>query len=112
MNQINFHTKVAGVTFTNPDGVSRQDLIEDLEDFFDGSTTVRLGLRREPHNAFDENAVAVLDPRGRQLGYLSKRVSETVAPIMDRGTRVHATLTAITGAGLSQNYGVNIRLHT
>ena len=71
---------------------------------------VRLRLKREPHNPYDHNAVAVLDAAGRQLGYLSRQVAETAASCMDRGVGVHAAVTAITGGGLTQHFGVNIRV--
>ena len=106
---LDFHTKVVGVTFPNEDGTDRQDLIEELEDRIEKGETVELGLRREPHNVHDPNSVAVLDPDGRQLGFLSRQVVESVAPLMDRGGSVRASVAGLTG-GLTDNYGVNIRV--
>lgn len=46
-----------------------------------------LVLQREPGNAFDENAVMVLDPETQiHLGYVAKEVAVDLAPLMDAGT--------------------------
>lgn len=49
-------------------------------------------LKREPRNSFDRNAIAChfLEVR---CGYLPRAVSERMAPIMDRGVAVVATVT-------------------
>lgn len=105
-----FFTKLAGVTHTNADGSLRQDIIEELEDAWKAEGRVTLTLRREPHNTYDRSAVAVFDPAGRQVGYLSRQVAASVAPRMDRGERLAADLQAITGGGLTHSYGVNVRI--
>ncbi len=105
-----FFTKVTGVTQRNADGSLRQDIIEDLEDEWRARGALKLSLRREPDNPYDRNAVAVLDQEGRQIGYLSRQVASTVAPRLDRGEVVHAELRAVTGGGLTHNYGVNIKI--
>lgn len=110
MKRIEFHTKLAGVTYRNPDGTNRQDLIEELEDAFADSGEVCLDLKREPDNQYDSNAIAVLDPFGRQLGYLSREVAAQLAPDLDGGVRFDVVVAAITGGGLTQNYGVNVGL--
>ena len=46
-----------------------------------------LVLQREPSNAFDENAIAVLDPETQiHIGYVAKEVAADLAPEMDAGT--------------------------
>jgi len=105
-----FFTKVAGVTRQNADGSLRQDIIEDLEEEWQAGEALKLTLRREPDNAYDRNAVAVLDAEGRQVGYLSRPVASSVAPRMDRGEAVAAELQAVTGGSLTHNYGVNIKI--
>ena len=110
MNRDDFHTKLVGVTHRNPDGTERQDLIEELEDAFELAGEIPLGLKREPKNPFDPNAIAVLDPEGRQLGFLSRKVAETLAPQLDQGVAVTVVATAATGGGLTQNSGVNVRV--
>jgi len=112
MNGLDFHTKIAGVTFSNEDGVSRQDIIEDLEERWRDTGEEALELRRDHHNAYDKNAVTVLDSSGRQLGFLSGQVAETIAPLLDRGVDVRVSLSSVTGGGLTQNYGVNVRIWT
>ena len=110
MRSVDFHTKVAGVTFSNADGIDRQDLIEELAEGVQRVGTVSLALKREPGNPYDTCAVAVFDPHGRQIGYLSSKVAETIAPLMDGGMRIQAEVTSITGGGLTQSFGVNIRV--
>lgn len=68
-----FYGRVAGAGHTNENGSSRQDEIETLQQ---GDELV---LEHEPDNAFDANAVRVLSPAGRQIGYLEARLAaETV----------------------------------
>ena len=46
-----------------------------------------LVLQREPSNAFDENAIAVVDPETQvMIGYVAKEVAADIAPEMDDGT--------------------------
>ena len=103
-----FFTKVVGVTFPNEDGSSRQDIIGGLIDSLDKGD-IPLSLERQLNNQHDPNAVAVRSPSGKQLGFLSKQVSETIAPILDDGTEVEAKAITITG-GWPMHYGVNIHL--
>ena len=46
----------------------------------------RLGLVREPDNAHDPNAVAVVDDSGTHIAYLRRDIAARVAPGMDAGT--------------------------
>ena len=62
-----FFTKIVGVSFENPNGSSRQDLITELE-----GLPCPLTLNREHNNPHDENAISVMDSQGRQLGFLSE----------------------------------------
>ena len=105
-----FFSKIVGVTFANPDGSDRQELIEDLDDMLQNSPFVDLLLKREPENAYDSNAIQVLDGKGRQLGYLSRSVCTTLAPIMDNGVEVKCHLEQITGHSLDQNFGINVQI--
>jgi len=41
--------------------------------------------KREPTNAADKNAVYLTDQQGRPLGYLSRGVAKSLAPLMDSG---------------------------
>ena len=105
-----FHTKLAGVTRENSDGTSRQDVIEDLEEEIAENGPVKLRVRREPANPYDSNAIAVLAPDGRQLGYFSAKVAATLAPLVDRGAPIEVVVAAVTGGGLTHHYGVNVEV--
>ena len=105
-----FYTKIVGVTFANQDGAHRQEIIEDLDDLLQKTPTVSLILVREPSNPYDHNAIQVHDQQKRQLGFLSRSVSETLAPMMDNGIVVECTLSQITGHSLDQNFGINIQI--
>lgn len=75
----NVKLKVVGVTFDNEDGTSRQFLLGKLKK---GDNII---LRREPHNKYDVNAIAVWSDIG-QIGYIAKDYSSIIAPMMDGGT--------------------------
>ena len=105
-----FFSKIVGVTFSNPDGTSRQELIEDLEDLRRGDGVAILHLKRDPENPYDPNAVQVLFGETRQLGFLSRQVAQTIAPLLDSGTRVQCEIAQITGHDLNHSFGINIRL--
>jgi len=80
-----FHTKVAGVSFEG-----RQETIAALQPPCD------LELVREPGNAYDASAIAVMCA-GRQIGYLNARLAARLAPAMDAGVLYAATLEEVTG---------------
>lgn len=95
-----FHTRVAGVTANNEDGMSRQKLI---------AAVCRVGMTvalvREPNNEHDKNAVAVR-VEGRALiffsvtgriGYLPREIAWEVAEHLDRGGGISARVVEITG---------------
>ena len=105
-----FYTKIVGVTFANQDGSVRQEIIEDLDDFLGQTAQVSLTLVREPQNPYDHNAIQVRDGQGRQIGFLSRSVCETLAPMMDNGIEIQCTLSQITGHSLDQNFGMNIQI--
>ena len=54
----------------------------------------RLELAREPENAHDANAVAVLW-RGRKLGYVPRRDNAALAWGLDRGAALRARISAL-----------------
>lgn len=74
----NVKLKVVGVTFTNEDGIDRQFTISKL------NKGDNITLRREPHNKYDVNAIAVWSDIG-QVGYIAKDYSSIIAPMMDNG---------------------------
>lgn len=102
-----FFTKLVGVTFDNNDGTSRQQFIEDLDAIFDMNTKTFLVAKRDTNNPYDDKAVAIYDQKGRQLGYLSRKVNETVAPWMDDGFELLVEIVNVTG-GDGSHWGLNI----
>ena len=102
-----FFTKLVGVTFDNDNGSSRQQFIEDLYDIFDINNKTFLVAKRDTNNPYDQNAVAIYDEQNRQLGYLSRKVNETVAPWMDDGFDLLVEVVNVTG-GDGSHWGLNI----
>jgi len=93
-----FNTKVAGVSFEG-----RQDVLGGLRP---GDP---LALVRQPDNAHDVNAIAVM--RGAlHIGFLNKQMARRLAPKFDEGSRYRAEVTAVTGGG-ARSRGVNIRVY-
>ncbi|MCR4937896.1 MAG: HIRAN domain-containing protein [Lachnospiraceae bacterium] len=45
----------------------------------------RLILQRDPENRFDDNAILVLDAKGRRLGYIPEKDNVVFARLMDAG---------------------------
>jgi hypothetical protein len=102
-----FFTKLVGVTFDNEDGSSRQQCIAELDETFDISKKTFLTAKRDTNNQYDDKAVAIFDDKGRQLGYLSRKVNETVAPWMDEGFDLVVEIVNVTG-GDGSHWGLNI----
>lgn len=94
-----FYTKLAGVTFEG-----RQSVLEQL---MPGSP---LRIERQPENPFDANAVALLDPRGEQVGFLNRRLAAVLAPVLDAGVPYDVEVSDVTGGGEGQSLGVNVLL--
>ena len=75
-------THLSGVTFANPDGSSRREIISRMTD----SDTLK--FERDPYNPYDSNAVKVMvlqDGQWKQIGFLEKVLAATVSPAMRRG---------------------------
>ena len=86
--------QVAGVTFANADGSSRQEAIASLE------RGDALRLSREPDNPHDFFAVEVIAPRlGRQIGYLPKAVAAELSPKIDMGCSTQAVVLSVGRVG-------------
>ncbi len=88
-----FYNSIAGVTFSNPDGRSRQDIIR---------RSVRVGiplsLRFEDNNPVDKDAVALFTPDGDQVGYLKQRTAWDVRDHIKRERHVEAVVAEVRGA--------------
>ena len=101
-----FFTKLVGVTFTNEDGSNRQDILREIFDNFDPDVKIFLKAKRETDNPYDPKAVAIFTEDDRQLGYLSRKVNETVAPWLDEGWGLLVEIVSVNG---DEGYvGINI----
>jgi hypothetical protein len=110
------HTNIRGVSFENPDGASRQQIIRSSCHPGDA-----LLLLREPGNPVDPNAIGVIrvcrgsDGRAtftEQLGYLSKEIARDLRPFFDEGPVGLAEIVELTGDLAGQDdccVGVDIR---
>lgn len=100
-------TRVAGISFDNRDGSSRQA----------HARLVRKGdplrLRREPENPYDANALAVefvdKDDRTYQLGYVPRGLASVLAPMVDAGAKLEASVIRAGGGGL-QLIGIRMKI--
>jgi hypothetical protein len=98
-----FNTKVVGVTAQNANGVPVQKILASL------SSYARIKLVREPHNAYDKNAIMVFAD-GKHIGYLSSYIASQYAALIDLGdVELSATINQITG-GQPLNYGCNLNI--
>jgi hypothetical protein len=50
---------------------------------------IRVRLRRQPDNKYDENAIVVLSEHGRELGHVAREVAASYAPVFDRVVGLH-----------------------
>lgn len=93
--------QVAGESFDNEDGTSRQAIIARL------SPGMPVTFVPEPSNPYDKNAVAVFTPYG-QIGYLPRAPEESgfVRDWMRRGVSFSAQVHAKGRPHGSRNYGV------
>ena len=107
-----FYTKIAGVTFSNTgtNTDSRQRIIHELEMTGKLDRGQELRLARKPQNPYDDHAVAVFGPDGRQLGYLAREVARTVFEGMCCGNIYRIFVSEVTGGGAGMSYGVNVKI--
>lgn len=91
---------VKGVTFTNPDGTKRQEIIATLH------KGDRLLLEREPQNQYDQNAIKVLTEKHQQIGYVAKKSAEQLAAAMDAGHNLAAKVIKVGMLPSTHIYGV------
>ncbi|MEO9964846.1 MAG: HIRAN domain-containing protein [Reichenbachiella sp.] len=94
--------EVAGVTYDNEDGSSRQSIINRLNE---GDN---ISLKKEPHNEHDENAVAVLSGKKR-IGYIPKSLNKQVINLINHHRIISIVISEIFELG--QDYlGIEIEL--
>lgn len=96
------HSKLKGVSKKNEDGENIQSILADLFDDCD------LELVREPDNRYDSNAIKVYAV-GDHIGYINAELAKDLAPKMDSGIPIEASIDEITG-GDGYNYGCNITI--
>jgi len=98
---------VAGTSYGN-----RQQILAELSEADPAS--VRVELRRERDNLIDRNAVVVVFVAGDKTvkaGYIPAKAAALIAPLMDAGQSISATLSRIVGGWLEGlNYGARVRL--
>lgn len=91
--------RVAGVTYPNADGESRQDILRMLT----GKEPVQ--IRPEPTNPYDANALAVyvaVPCQGdastvvKHVGYIPRQMAAEIAPQLD-GDHLVCTIRSVTG---------------
>ncbi len=92
-----FHTKIAGVTFEG-----RQDVVRELE------VGAKLQVVRQPLNEYDPNAIALLDPHGRPVGFFNKHLAADLAPRIDAGAVYDVEVSDVTGGNDGRSVGVNV----
>lgn len=114
------HTKVVGVTKTNPGGGDRQLLIAQMSQFD------LVELVRNPEDEWDANAIKVMaliaetarrkkgevhasapEIRRSQIGFLDAELAKELAPQLDRGERWWAIATRVGGP---RTQGVSLML--
>jgi hypothetical protein len=114
MAEKKFHSKVRGVNQKNQDGYERQKYIRSY-----CKPGTPLILKREPNNPHDANAIGVWVKAKAlvffadtvQIGYIGAEVAEELAPIIDRGGKVEARISEITGGTKGKEaLGVNIEV--
>jgi hypothetical protein len=121
---------VVGVTFRNPDGVRRQEILENalsmsvhnFNNHFDshgypdvGSSTMedlQLAARQEPWNKYDSNAIAIHitapESCAGQIGYISREDADRYAPLFKAGQYLSCTLSSLGRQEETGNIGMNI----
>lgn len=95
------HTKVVGVTFSNSDGTSRQEIVRKCK------AGDELIFKPTPSTEYPD-AIGVFNSKGQQLGNVSAELAEELKyKYPTNPMRVYVE--SVTG-GEGKNYGCNIRL--
>lgn len=93
---------LAGESFKNPDGSSRQVEIGRCRA---GETVT---LIRDPQNQHDANAIMALSRRGVGIGMVARDNAEWLAAIMDKGRPVEARIKEVCQAPGTRSKGIVI----
>lgn len=102
----NFLCAVAGESFKNEDGLSRQDIIRKH-----AKPGMQVHLQREPENPYDSNAIAAF-LGDHQIGYLKSEVAERHAEGLDSGqVALYAVIESVNGGTKNKpNLGVTLNV--
>ena len=93
-----FHLKVAGVTFEG-----RQAIVRNL------NIGERLYFVPEPTNPYDPHAVNILTEHNQSVGYIPREHNYQIfMNLMNGNGTYEVSVSSITGGGFNQNYGCNI----
>lgn len=103
-NGKSFYGRVAGTTQWNDDGTQRQAAIAELR------SCDELQLVPEPDNPHDANAVRVLSPTGKQIGYLEARLAGETVRRTHKGITTRAFVSNLSGGRAGQSLGVVLGL--
>ncbi|CAG5087583.1 HIRAN domain-containing protein [Parvicella tangerina] len=76
---------------THVEELTRYDLIYVAHKMQNG---VELSLKRDESRSWDENALAI-HYKGFKIGYVSKRTSEMVRKLLDKGKEIKATVKSL-----------------
>ena len=97
-----FYTKVAGVTFDNADGTSRQSIIKKCSP---GEDVI---FKPMPSKEYPD-AIGVFTTKGQQLGFLKAELAHEMK--YQYGTNpMSATISDITGGDNGKSFGVNLHI--
>ena len=94
-----FDSYVAGTTHIKDESV--------FNDLKEGD---KLQLQREPDNRFDENAILVLDMKGRKLGYIPEKDNIVFARLMDAGKYLTAKVVTMDLSSTFRKINIGIYL--
>lgn len=97
------HSKVRGVSHKNPDGTSRQAIIQQHV-----HPRQELIVKPEPNNPYGRNALGLWAGKF-QIGYIGSNLSDELAAHLRAGGKLQIFVTDITG-GEQETLGVNIQI--
>lgn len=98
-------TKIRGVSFSNPDGTSRQSILKCCKE------SERLILKHRPLRGHP-TAVAIYRKSGQQLGYVSSSLSKLISVVLGSGRKVDCKILNLTGGSWfrKRTRGCNIQI--
>lgn len=95
---------VVGVTFNNPDGVSRQKILSHMIRW------EAVDIVREPNNEHSSNAIAIVGGMGK-IGHIDREYEHYFSSLIDSGATVLAKLSELYGGNNGKYFGAKVELH-